>query len=444
MKKRTSKILSILLAFTLIVSAGEVVRAEDVDGQKTQEMTESQEPEAEMETEPESEPKEEMDVTVAPPEEEPAESEAPAVEDKEDDAAKAEDEAQAQNDVKETADEAPEAEIDADEAEDVSEASELLETKELKQRNDGMYYDSRPVSFSAKGTVVIMATCTAENFYFGVFTDSTLTKRVSTSSYDIPGYVNASARTATKAFNIPRAGTYHIGVYTTRENAVYSLSYAFFDGSDRAIGNNAEIAVGQRDAQTNYFSFRAPYTGYLTVRGDTTAGNHRVVLCDASKRAISGTSYLGSAPTYGVAGGKTYYIRVEARFNSNGAYALKVSNSKISEKSGKTKKKAVTIKQKKTKSGIIESGKNNKQADWYKFKLKGKKKVTLTISGGSSESLMVTVYKGGKKVRNGQQRLSGNGTITLKSRGKWSKGTYYIKVQRGSSTASGYYNIKWK
>ncbi len=76
-----------------------------------------------------------------------------------------------------------------------------------------------------------------------------------------------------------------------------------------------------------------------------------------------------------MAKGKTYYIRVDARFNSKGAYVLNAVNSKISEKSGKTKKKAVTIKKKKTKSGIIESGKNSKQADWYKFKLTSKKKV---------------------------------------------------------------------
>ena len=85
MKKRTSKIVSILLAFALIVSAGDVVRAEDVDEQRTQtqEMAEPQEPEAETTTEPESEPKEEEpDITVAPPEEETAESEAPEAEER--------------------------------------------------------------------------------------------------------------------------------------------------------------------------------------------------------------------------------------------------------------------------------------------------------------------------------------------------------------------------
>ncbi len=445
MKKRTSKIVSILLAFALIVSAGDVVRAEDVDEQRTQtqEMAEPQEPEPEAETatEPESEPKEEEpDITVAPPEEEPAESEAPGAEEKKDEDVKTEDEVQ--DEVKETVEAAPEIEIGAEEAEDISEPTESLETKELKKREDGKWYDSVPVSFPAKGVVAITATCTAGNFNFGVFTDPKSMTRASTLSYDAPGYVSASTRTATKVFNIPAGRGYYIGIYTTQENTTYNLSYTYYNGSDRAIGNNQPIAVGQRDAQTNYFSFKAPYTGYLRVQGDTTARNHKVILCDASKRAVSGASYLGNDPTYGVAKGKTYYIRVDARFNSKGAYVLNAANSKISEKSGKTKKKAVTIKKKKTKSGIIESGKNSKQADWYKFKLTSKKKVNITVTTGSNESLKIILYKGGKRIKTVTAR--GNSTGYIKSIGKWTKGTYYIKVQRGTSTSSGYYTIKWK
>lgn len=296
------------------------------------------------------------------------------------------------------------------------------------------------VSFPAKGVVSITATCTAGNFNFGVFTDKELMTRASTLSYDAPGYVSASTRTATKVFNIPAGRGYYIGIYTTQENTTYNLSYTYYNGSDRAIGNNQPIAVGQRDAQTNYFSFKAPYTGYLRVQGDPS--NHKVILCDASKRALSGASYLGNVPTYGVAKGKTYYIRVDARFNSKGAYVLNAVNSKISEKSGKTKKKAVTIKKKKTKSGIIESGKNSKQADWYKFKLTSKKKVNITVTTGSNESLKIILYKGGKRIKAVTAR--GNSTGYIKSIGKWTKGTYYIKVQRGTSTSSGYYTIKWK
>ena len=33
---------------------------------------------------------------------------------------------------------------------------------------------------------------------------------------------------------------------------------------------------------------------------------------------------------------------------------------------------------------------------------------------------------------------------TLESAGKWSKGTYYIKIQRANSKSSGWYSLKWK
>lgn len=438
MKKRTSKIVSILLAFALIVSAGDVVRAEDVDEQRTQtqEMAEPQEPEAETTTEPESEPKEEEpDITVAPPEEEPAESEAPEAEEKKDEDVKAEDEVQ--DEVKETVEAAPEIEIGAEEAEDISEPKELLETKA-----NGTYYNAEKVILPSKGVLAVKASYVSGRYSFGVFKDPNLDNSVSSSIYDRPGAISESVRSATKYFSIPQAGTYYVGVYSNDQNAKVNVQYGFYDGSDRAVGNKQTIIVGQRDAQTNYFSFKAPYTGYLRVQGDTTVGNHKVVLCDASKRALSGASYLGNVPTYGVAKGKTYYIRVDARFNSNGIYALKAINSKISEKSGKTKKKAVTIKKKKTKKGIIESGKNSKQADWYKFKLTSKKKVKINVTTGSNESLKIILYKGGKRIIT--KTVRGNSTGDITSVGKWPKGTYYIKVQRGTSTSSGYYTLKWK
>ena len=429
MKKRTSKILSILLAFALIVSAGDVVRAEDVDEQRTQ----TQEM-AETATEPEAEPKEEeTDITVAPPEEEPAESEAPEAEEKKDEDVKAEDEVQ--DEVKETVEAAPEVEIGAEEAEDISEPKELLETKA-----NGTYYNAEKVILPSKGVLAVKASYVSGQYSFGVFKDPNLDNRVSSSIYDRPGDISESVRSATKYFSIPQAGTYYVGVYSNDQNAKVNVQYGFYDGSDRAVGNKQTIIVGQRDAQTNYFSFKAPYTGYLRVQG--TVGNHKVILCDASKRALSGASYLGNVPTYGVAKGKTYYIRVDARFNSNGIYALKATNSKISEKSGKTKKKAVTIKKKKTKKGIIESGKNSKQADWYKFKLTSKKKVKINVTTGSNESLKIILYKGGKRIIT--KTVRGNSTGDITSVGKWPKGTYYIKVQRGTSTSSGYYTIKWK
>ena len=99
-------------------------------------------------------------------------------------------------------------------------------------------------------------------------------------------------------------------------------------------------------------------------------------------------------------------------------------------------------KEKKTKKGNNEAGKNSKQADWYKFKLTSKKKVKINVTTGSNESLKIILYKGGKRIIT--KTVRGNSTGDITSVGKWPKGTYYIKVQRGTSTSSGYYTIKWK
>lgn len=439
MKKRTSKLLSILLAFALIVSAGDVVRAEDVDEQKpeTQEMTEAEG------TEPETEqPVDEPEITVTPAEDE-AEVPEPVTEEPKAEEAKEDGNAEeAAGSIEEDVQAEQEIKPEANEASDNS-----LETSGMVklQANGELYGTVNSVTFRTKGTLLITANYTVANLNFGVFRDSALNTPVTTSVYDRPGWVSASTRTATKCFSIPQAGTYYIGVYTTDENVegkVPDVKWGFYDGSDRALSNGQAIVVGQRDAQTNYFAFKATSTGYIRVQGSEK--NYRVALYNSSKSSLSGESYLGDAPTYGVKAGVTYYIRVTSSFNSKGAYTFQTTNTKISGKFGKTKKKAVTVKKKKKMSGYIEAGKAGKAAKWYKFKLTKKQKVNLSVEVGSNEAIKITVYKGKKVVRNGTVIVRGNGIQPLKSRGKWSKGTYYIKVQRYKGTSSGYYKLSWK
>lgn len=146
-------------------------------------------------------------------------------------------------------------------------------------------------------------------------------------------------------------------------------------------------------------------------------------------------------PIYGVKKGNTYYIKVRSNYNYDGLYQLKVTNYKISENSGSKKSKAVTIKKGYTKKGTITAG--SSQSDWYKFKLTSKKKVKITIKGGTNDKLKFIVYKGSKKVST-STFYNSTKSITLNSVGKWSKGTYYIKAYRGTSKSSGWYSLKWQ
>lgn len=308
------------------------------------------------------------------------------------------------------------------------------------------YGYAKPVSIPAKGTVIMAAGIGAgsENgAYFGLYRDSQLSQPV--------GYEGYAARTSTEpsdaVIQVPSAGTYYLGVRSTSltsGGAVGVVAVAgYINGADRTITSGQEILVGQKDAQTNYFKFKAKNTGYLQVLSTKDAGYNKVTLCNSKKKALSNSLAVRYAPTFGVKKGTTYYVKIASNFNSEGSYLFKATNTKITEKSGKKKAKAVNLKKNKTVKGTIIAG--NGQEDWYKFKLSGKKNVKITMKGATNDSIKVQVYHDNKKISgtSGTFRYT-NKSYTVKSIGKWSKGTYYIKISRGNKKSSGYYTLSWK
>lgn len=465
MRKRMNRILSVLLVSVLVFQAAEVAHAEDVselageDVQVTEEVpvevTEESEP---AETEETSEAAEDTKKEAV---EEKAET--PAGSTKAEPAEEAKEEAPAE--------EIPEM-TEATQKEAMEEAFESVGGAKISAKTvngsipvktmvtgaesldngiigytaanvKGNYCGySQKVTFSGKGTLAIgiqNASDSSSYIFYGVFRDEALTDSVDYRSVS-PGELTACA------FKIPAAGTYYIGLRSSKGNASYayaaSVAAAYYSGVDRTISNGKQIAVGQKDAQTNYFKFKAVADGYITVSSNSSdAAYNKVALLNSAKKALSGNTNMRYNPTYGVKKGTTYYIRVVASYNSDGAYTLKATNSKVSEKSGKKKSKAVTIKKGKTKKGTIVAG--SSQADWYKFKLTKKKTVKIYMKGRTNDTFKITVYKGGKKIGSRSYFYSMS-SLTLSSAGKWPKGTYYIKVQRANKTSSGWYSLKWK
>lgn len=297
----------------------------------------------------------------------------------------------------------------------------------------------------AKGTVIMTVAAEDDsqgsNGYvrFGVFKDAALTQPV-----DSTMGVNSGADGKVWVFNVPSAGTYYLGVYSSISSSSAAKNYgvaalaAYSKGTDRTLSNGKWTAVGQKDAQTNYFKFKATSTGYIKV---SNSDRVYVTLCSSKKKALSGEDWNLYDPVYGVKKGNTYYVKVRALYNTSGMYQLKVTNTGVSEKSGTTKSKAVTIKKGSTKKGTITAG--SSQADWYKFKLTSKKTVKMTIKGATNDQLKIAVYDG-KKVVKTSTIYNNTKSITLTSVGKWSKGTYHIKVYRGNSKSSGWYSLKWQ
>ncbi|MEY8432973.1 hypothetical protein AALC75_21110 [Lachnospiraceae bacterium 48-42] len=482
MRKRMSRILSILMASVLVVSAGSVVRAEEFN-----------EPEA-QETAQETVQAAETGIEAEPAEAEPVEAEPAA------DAEVTEEGTQEEVTGEETDAALPEnaeevlAQKEESKLESASEAEEVLDTEGVREllaggaavvkQNDIVVnhvstykqlenFDKNPeqmvictiirdlddtfVSFGKsvslpKGTIELAVSnnqqsgCSVE---FGVYTDAQMNNRISSYGYSTQG------DTRSIICNIPKDGSYYIGVKPStsipeRQYYAVALIACSYSGQDRAIKNKERLVIGQKDGGTvNYVKYKATQTGYLKTSTDTSSKMVKITLCDKSKKSLSGESLASEEPTYGVKKGKTYWIKLKNPWSSSaGYYTFTLNNGKVKEsKAGKSQKKAVTIKKNKNIKGWIEAGKKEgKQADWYKFNLTGKKSVKIYMKGGTNDKINVTVYEkiGSRTRKIGTRTVNNNFNNIIPSRGKWSKGTYWIKISRGTAKSSGYYTLKWK
>lgn len=265
----------------------------------------------------------------------------------------------------------------------------------------------------------------------------------SASSYLDVAYISGTSE-RTLVAEVSRGGTYYLTIEPSyNSTGTLLVGGAHINGNDRTLTNKAWSAVGVEKAQTRYFKVRATSAGYITVQANNLSGN--VTLMNSSKKkalsnAVSARDYSPTKVTFGVKKG-TYYIKAKNNDTNDGIYQIKYTNKRIKEKSGKKKSRAVLLKKKRTKKGTIVAG--EKRTDWYKFRVTKKKRVRITVKGATNNNLKVVIYKGKKRVGSGTYR-NYHKRLTLRSYGKLSKGTYYIKVYRGSRTSSGWYSLSWR
>ncbi len=482
MKKRMSKIISILLVSALVVSVGDVAQAGDLEEAGAEVQLAEDGAEAEPETEDEvveglvdESSADEVEDDDAEFTDEAEEDLTPVIEEVEEIPEKKEVEYDEKLETKEEEKKLSAAPEEEEEVLDISDlknylatstplendvainkVSTLAQAEKIASNPDSIrtsaivYPVNQPFSKLVKlnkGTVLIAAANPSESAYgsyIGIYKNAALTSK-------LDEMIVSRGSTSSRVFNIPKTGSYYIGVRSSSVPTISSgsevprngvaLGVCSFDGSDRTIKSGQKLVVGQKNAkQISYFKYKATATGYIRTYANEEVGyGVKVTLCNSSKKALSTAAFVRKNPTYGVRKGKTYWIRLTNSYsNSDGFYAFQIKSTKITEKSGKTLKKAVTVKRKKVVKGTIEAGVN--QADWYKFKLTGRKAVKISLTGGTDNAFKFTVYRGTKKIgsKNGYNNFKG----TLKSAGKWPKGTYYIKVQRVGKT-SGYYSMKW-
>lgn len=242
-----------------------------------------------------------------------------------------------------------------------------------------------------------------------------------------------------------KAGTYALYTENVCQNANTQVVAKFGAGvvssqNNRTFGGNNVIASASTGAAT-YQQFKVAKRGVaaIAVYKENAAGNVSSVTYSVQRLSgktwktvatgLSGAAKNNYVVTTGLAAG-TYRVVANAASREI-LYFINV-NQKASDSYGTSKKKAKEIKRKKSKKQVFLSNESTSKTHWYKIKVKKTGMTYIDITGlGNRSKISVTVT--------GAARLK-NKTISKGFRicGKAKKGTYYIKIKKGSKGTSGY------
>ncbi len=225
------------------------------------------------------------------------------------------------------------------------------------------------------------------------------------------------------------------------------------------LGFGQAITNMDEDASiVHYYKFQVKKPGAVSVSAVGVSNGYyvglNIALCNAKGKVLEEcyvnnmSSYEDSRQvTFGVNKGG-YQIRIQTPYR----YVLSSAFQSWPEKSGNTRTKAVTLKRKALKKGVVGIGESAKKADWYKIVLKKPAKFSLEFSAYCNRYLYVTVIPSKKaKIGGSGNMYVRNSTMTQNYRTTTGKklpaGTYYVRVWRGAggnSATNGIYTLRWK
>lgn len=232
-----------------------------------------------------------------------------------------------------------------------------------------------------------------------------------------------------------------------------SLQAAFYPATDRTLElGKTYVFGGSDDKKYQDFKFTATKSGYVSVDYvPSTEFEATFSLLDQNKKRLSNPYgrwadiWYPYPLTFGVQKGKTYYLRTALDMPpQDRPNRIRLTNSEVKEKSGTSRKKAVSVKKNKTVKGYILPGK--KTSDWYKVKVTKTRKVKFFVRNRFSDQCYFDIYnKKGKKLKTKQKISKTDGGVRSKTKYvRLTKGTYYVKVYNKTKGDSGYYDLKWK
>lgn len=286
-----------------------------------------------------------------------------------------------------------------------------------------------PVSVSQAGKVCLEATTDAFEGYLRVnFSKSPDPK----SQEDFIG-VGFPPRTISAYVETP--GTYYMHVSTSEVQV--TLNIKAYETSI-TVGNAGTLSKGKWVGASGlyekpaYFKIIVPSSGCIKVETKTISKYEDGIstkFTNSKKKSLA--QGMGTVSYYGINRG-TYYVKVD----TNAVYKIRYTFESAADKKNTTKKKAVSLKQKKTEKGLFIL--KEKKSRLYKMTLKKTQTVKLTFNASTNKNGFSYAIKDSK----GKQMASNSLPVGKKQfKKKLKAGTYYLEIFPSSS--SGCYSIKW-
>lgn len=345
----------------------------------------------------------------------------------------------------------------------------LVKTEEDAAKEEG-YYEINfpdeekiiimPVELSDKGGLYL--TMGEEDTNYSMLTatlykDEACSEKVGYSANLFSGDV-----TDTQDFIIEEAGTYYIKFEVSKKTdtgtIAFLLQLLLFSGEDQELTKD-EVIFSYQDYDCPDVTYKivVDTAGLLTLTlgTDNEYGfSGKVQLLNKDKKDLStATSVYASQndeggyndleKSYAVSKG-TYYVKVDT---SRKIYGIMYSFSAVKDSAGTKKDKAKALKLGGSAvKGICTATEKTSNVDWYSFKLTSSKSIVITVDSKIDGKLKIeildskgrTLWYGSKTIYEGDEEL------VLESSGKWTKGTFYIKILKYDNTSSGYYTLKVK
>lgn len=335
--------------------------------------------------------------------------------------------------------------------------SEDLETA---QKYDITFDDNErvmilPVNIIAKGGLFV--SLFADDMNYGSLIVTLYKDNECKQKYGNSVYLFDDKNSSSKDLLIENGGTYFMKFELSKKKdsgaITFQMQLDYVSSEDKELTiEETSLQYQTYDSSDITYKVVAETSGLLTLtmNSDAETGlSAKLQLLDKDKKALTDEKYSSikkeeGLKKYYVVSKGTYFIKVKI---SCGMYGISYDVNEVKDKSGTSKSKAAVIKMGGSAiKGMCTITDKTTKEDWFKFTLTSDKSIKITLKHVIDGKLKVDILdsKGDSLWYGSRTMYEGDKELVLESNGKFSKGTYYIKVYKYDKISSGSYSVQVK